>query len=188
MHFNYHGRKEQIKPEHIWYLTWLLALLLSVVFYFCWYQPLQAKLTTLREQTQSLHLQTQTLQQAQQSYGDIKTYAQELHQQQQHFAQVLPKELAANKFLTTIQRLAALHGVTLTKVVPNRENTEENVAVLPIQLHFTGSYFQILDFWHDLQAQQRLLQVREFSLQIDAQGSAKLLGNATICIFAVKKA
>lgn len=183
LHLNFLCHSKKLTTKTCCQLVLLLSLLFGAGFCFGIHLPLQKQAAAWQTEAEQNRQSVQEVQALQQRYGDFSVYAKKLGTSKQQLDKSLPDELSIRNFLLNLQKLAAAHDVFLTQIAPEKATTKKQVEVQPIKLQFTGSYFAIVDFLHDLRAQGRLVQMQAFSLKSTTKGS-NLHGSCILCIYA----
>lgn len=143
---------------------WLAAaaagsLVLGAVVMAFIHAPLQAERQACREEVRTLQRQIVAVTNYQNAHLDMSAYEQELTDRQARADKALPEELAQGDFLLLLQREAFRHHVALQQVTPQTVQKQADLQILPVEVKFCCTYFDLLDFLRGLRESERCIQV-----------------------------
>ena len=165
----------------------LSGLALVAVVAMAWFfviSPLRADTATVN---QSIADETTKLQAAQAKLASAeKTRAQGMANQAVllELAKMVPQDSQVPSLLVQIQNLADQSGVVFLSLTPGAPIDSDDFQIIPLQLEFAGSYFDLSDFAYRVEqfvaGPGRLLTVKSVQLQIGSTDAAATTGTSTL--------
>ena len=149
---------------------WLAAaaagsLVLGAVVMAFIHVPLQAERQACREEVRTLQRQIVAVTNYQNAHLDLSAYGQELTDRKARADKALPAELAQGDFLSLLQREALRHHVALQQVTPQAVQRQQDMQVLPVEVRFRCTYFDLLAFLRGLRESERCIQVERTAVR-----------------------
>lgn len=93
---------------------------------------------------------------------------------------ILPDSAEWAPFLDTIQRSATISGITLASWEPKAEVTDEFYVKVPMEVKVTGRYHQIAKFFSTIGQSDRIINMANIGLKIDARSAQPAAGAGNI--------
>ena len=87
----------------------------------------------------------------------------------------LPDDPEMPTFLSTLQTVATISGVTLTSWSPGEESPEEFYAKVPMALKLEGKFHQVAKFFYGIGQVDRIINMENIAVSILEDGSKKAL-------------
>ncbi len=143
-----------------------------VVFYGDVSGQIQSKRTELDDQKAKLA----------EAEGAKREYNKDLQEKQKHEAlarkhkKILPDDPEMPTFLSTLQTVATISGVTLTSWSPGEEQPEEFYAKVPMQLKLEGKFHQVAKFFYGIGQVDRIINMENISVVVKDTGGDKTTG------------
>lgn len=89
----------------------------------------------------------------------------ERQQRQNELKKILPSSAEYPSFLSAIQSVANVSGVTLTAWSPEPEVSKEFYATVPMELSLTGRFHQVAKFFYGVGQLPRIINMEDISIQ-----------------------
>src|SRR5215831_9182224 len=141
-----------------------LAGLVAVVYFVIFYGEVADAIDRQKRQEQVL---TNDLTQARQGefayHKDLAELA-ERQQRQREFNKILPETTEYPAFLSAVQGVANISGVSLQGWSPMEEVAQKFFARVPMRLSLTGKFHQIAKFFYGIGQLDRIINVENISL------------------------
>ena len=149
---------------------WLLASLVFSVMtcicvYFFVHVPMRQWTETARAETKDARQVLSSVEQYRAEHVDEHSYEKALLERQERADKALPDTMEQGVFLATLQRLAFQHKIKLTQVTPKAVAVREGLHIMPVEVKFRSSYFELLSFLRSLREEERFIQVTRTSVQ-----------------------
>ncbi len=90
---------------------------------------------------------------------------------------MLPDEAEMPTFLSTLQSVATISGVTLASWKPKDEVAEQFYAKLPMELKLVGKFHQIAKFFYGIGQVDRIINMENIQLTVHQDAGAAKAGN-----------
>jgi type IV pilus assembly protein PilO len=142
----------------------LLVVLTGFAYYVLFYGDVADAIAKERKQEQSL---VDDLSKAKQSQFEYQRDLAELAQRQQRQRElntVLPETTQYPAFLSSIQGVANVSGVTLQGWTPQDEVLQKFFAKVPMRLSIQGKYHQVAKFFYGVGQLDRIINIENISL------------------------
>ncbi len=133
-----------------------------VVFYGDVSGQIQSKRTELDEQKAKLA----------EAEGAKREYNKDLAEKSKHevlarkHKKILPDDPEMPTFLSTLQTVATISGVTLTSWAPGEEAPEEFYAKVPMQLKLEGKFHQVAKFFYGIGQVDRIINMENINVSL----------------------
>jgi type IV pilus assembly protein PilO len=85
-------------------------------------------------------------------------------QRARELEKILPKNTEDAAFLSSLQSVANVSGVTLAGWTPSKEAAEQYYARIPMKLELTGRYHQVAKFFHGVGQLDRIINMENISI------------------------
>lgn len=158
------------------------TLLAGGGFYFLVHIPLQAAANAMEGQAHSLARQVSVIGNFTNAHSGDKSYWQDLARRQALVDKALPESMGSGRLGAELERLAGRCSISLLEFAPQQEQQAAGYDILPVKLHVRGQYFSLLAFLQGLRDGERLVTVKDMSLQAAA---GKIEGTLWLNIYAV---
>ena len=167
---------------------WLLAavgvsLLASAFVYFFIHVPMQAKREQAQAESQAMRQDLQAIEAYRSAHASEASYEKDLLARQARVDKALPDRLEQGVFLGRLQQLAFQNKIKLTQVAPKVAAVRDGLQVMPVEVKFRSSYFELLSFLRSLRDEDRYIQVVRTAVQ---EKDGALNCQVELRIFAVK--
>jgi Tfp pilus assembly protein PilO len=141
----------------------LVAILLTVAFYFLLWQPRQEELVAIEEETTALEAQATQLQRQIAELEDVQAREVEIRAQLARLEEYIPTGPAQPAVIRQFQAAADAAGVEITSVTfgepvpaegaPPTGEPGTGLAEIPVTMLFEGGYFQMVDLFRRLEVE-----------------------------------
>lgn len=149
---------------------WLLlslgiSLLCFALVYFFVHGPMQARREQAQTEALAMRREIQAVEAYRKAHAAEPSYEKDLLARQARADQALPDRLEQGVFLGKLQQLAFQHKIKLTQVVPKAAAVRDGLQVMPVEVRFRSSYFELLSFLRSLREDDRYIQVARTTVQ-----------------------
>jgi type IV pilus assembly protein PilO len=141
-----------------------LVVVLLVAYFVVFYGDLSNSINTAKEQEQRLRRDLAEAKKAEFAYQEDLKALTELEQRQRELNKQLPMNTEYPAFLSAVQTVANVTGVTLTAWSPSQEVPEQFYARVPMKLELTGRFHQIAKFFYGIGQLDRIINLENISL------------------------
>lgn len=141
-----------------------LVAVLAVAYFVVFYGDLSNSLDSARSEEQRLRRDLSEAKKAEFAYQEDLKALTELEQRQRELNKQLPMNTEYPAFLSAIQTVANVTGVTLTAWSPSQEVPEQFYARVPMKLELSGRYHQIAKFFYGVGHLDRIINLENISL------------------------
>ena len=167
---------------------WLLvsasvSLLLAGMVYFFVHEPMQERTRQAQAESQAMRQDLRDIEAYRQAHAGEQSYEKDLLARQARVDKALPDDMEQGAFLSKLQQLALTHKIKLTQVAPKAVAVRDGLAVMPVEVKFRSSYFELLSFLRSLREEPRYIQVARTAVQ-EKDGALNCL--LELRIYAVK--
>jgi type IV pilus assembly protein PilO len=129
------------------------------------YGDISSQIAAAERQEQQLRADLAEAQKAQIKYQKDLAELADRKQRQRELNKVLPKETEYPAFLSSIQSVANVTGVSLSAWTPQGEVKEKYYAKIPMRLEVKGRFHQIAKFFYAVGQLDRIINMENISLQ-----------------------
>jgi type IV pilus assembly protein PilO len=141
-----------------------LVALVGFAYYVVLYGDVADAIARAKKQQQSLEADLATTKQSQFEYQrDLAELAQR-QQKQRELNTVLPETTQYPAFLSALQGVANVAGVTLQGWTPQDEVVQKFFAKVPMRLSLVGKYHQVAKFFYGVGQLDRIINIENISL------------------------
>jgi type IV pilus assembly protein PilO len=138
--------------------------LTAVAYWVVFYGDISSKITSARAQETTLRSELARARKAEFSYQkDLEELAQR-KQRQRELNKMLPKETEYPAFLSSVQSVANVTGVSLSAWSPQGEVKEKYYARIPMKIEVDGRYHQVAKFFYGVGQVDRIINMENISL------------------------
>jgi type IV pilus assembly protein PilO len=142
----------------------VLVVLLGFAYYVLFYGDVADAIAKEKRQQQTLETDLAKAKQSQFEYQrDLADLAQ-LKQRQRELNTVLPESTQYPAFLSSIQGVANVSGITLQGWTPQEEIVQKFFAKVPMRLSLQGKYHQVAKFFYGVGQLDRIINIENISL------------------------
>lgn len=149
---------------------WLLisvgvSLLVLFFVYFFIHLPMQVRMEQAQAESQEMRQELQSIAAYRKAHATEPSYEKDLLERQARADRALPDRLEQGEFLGKLQQLAFQHKIKLMQVVPKVAAVRDGLQVMPVEVKFRSSYFELLSFLRSLREEARYIQVARTAVQ-----------------------
>jgi type IV pilus assembly protein PilO len=160
------------------------ALLLgAVAYYVVFFDDLSRSIDRAKEREKSLHADLATARQNEFAYQRDLAELTERQQRQNQLAKVLPNSTEYPAFLSSLQSVSNISGITLSAWAPQPEVLEKFYARVPMRLDVEGRFHQIAKFFYGIGQLDRIINMENITMsepkEIDKDYVVKVTALAT---------
>jgi type IV pilus assembly protein PilO len=133
--------------------------LVTIAYWIFFYTDVSSKIDQSTRQTGQLRSELVSQQQAQQSYIADRDDLAMRQQRQRELNKVLPESTEQAAFLSSIQQVANVSGLSLNAWQPLEEKNETFFAKVPMRLDMRGHFHQVAKFAYEIGKLDRIINV-----------------------------
>jgi type IV pilus assembly protein PilO len=160
-----------------------VLLLGAAAYYILFYDDLAQSIDRARTREKSLHAELATARQNEFAYQRDLAELTERQQRQNQLAKVLPNSTEYPAFLSSLQSVSNMSGITLSAWAPQPEVTEKFYARVPMRLDVEGRFHQIAKFFYGIGQLDRIINMENISMtdpkEVDKDTVVKVTALAT---------
>ena len=170
-----------IQDPMVWppWFTWLMGLVAAVALVGAgWYFVLQDQQKDLVKKQREETTLTQTYKSKAAIVASLPAYEKQMEQVKKILAEMeyaLPDSQAMASLLTDITNAVLSQGLTITLFQPRAEVPSGVYAMVPIDIEVMGGFHQVAEFVSTISAMDRIVTVRNLSMQITGDDTANQL-------------
>jgi type IV pilus assembly protein PilO len=142
----------------------LLTLFFGVVFYFMFYSELITKSDSLDRQMAGLRQEKASYEEKKRQYNSFRAEVMKLLEEQKELIKVLPTDAEIPTFLQAVHAQGELSGLNILTFEQLPEQRQNFYAVIPVRMAISGSYHQILKFFHAVGQLKRIVNISNLTL------------------------
>jgi len=141
-----------------------LALLIGAAYFVVFYNEVSSAITAQQRQEQTLRQDLGNARQSEAAYNQDLMELKKKEQLQRELNKILPETTESPAFLSAIQGVANVSGVTLQSWTPLPEVRQQFFAKVPMKLTLEGRFHQIVKFFWGVGQLDRIINVENISL------------------------
>lgn len=141
-----------------------LALLVGATYFVVFYNEVSSAITAQQRQEQNLRQELGSARQSEAAYNQDLMELKKKEQRQRDLNKILPETTESPAFLSAIQGVANVAGVTLQSWTPLPESNQKFFAKVPMKLTLTGRFHQIVKFFWGVGQLDRIINVENIVL------------------------
>ncbi len=138
--------------------------LVGVAYWVVFYGDIAQNIASAQKKETALKGQLAAAKKAQVAYQKDLAELHEREERKAEIEKVLPSQAQYPSFLSSVQSVANLSGVTLTAWDPESEVKEEFYARVPMKLRMEGKFHQIAKFFYSTAQLDRIINMEEISI------------------------
>ena len=141
-----------------------LALLIGAVYFVVFFNEVSSAIASEQRQEQRLRQDLGNARQSEAAYNQDLMELKKKEQLQRELNKILPETTESPAFLSAIQGVANVSGVTLQSWTPLPEVRQQFFAKVPMKLTLEGRFHQIVKFFWGVGQLDRIINVENISL------------------------
>jgi type IV pilus assembly protein PilO len=142
----------------------VLAALTLVVYWVVFHNDIQNSVNTAKAEYTRKQGDLSEAEAAKQAYQKDLAELADREQRQRELSKILPQTTEYPAFLSAIQSVANITGVTLLSWTPQAEGNEQFYARVPMKLSLSGRYHQIAKFFYQVGQLDRIINMENISI------------------------
>ncbi|MFO7178499.1 MAG: type 4a pilus biogenesis protein PilO [Pseudomonadota bacterium] len=150
-------------PAKVGVAVGLLALV-GIVYFVVFYGNVASDIEAAKVEEGRLRMELAEARKAEFAYEKDLSELTARKQQQRELNKMLPTDTEYPAFLSAVQNVANVSGVTLTAWSPSPEVPEQFYARVPMRLELTGRFHQIAKFFYGIGQLDRIINMENISL------------------------
>ncbi|HEY5956003.1 MAG TPA: type 4a pilus biogenesis protein PilO [Polyangiaceae bacterium] len=141
------------------------SVLLAAAYYLMFYEELSSSISAAQNKESQLQRSLSDARQVEQSYQRDLAELTDRQQRQNQLAKVLPSTTEYPAFLSALQTVANVSGVTLTSWSPEPEQVEQFYARVPMNLTLEGRFHHVAKFFYGVGQLDRIINMENISVK-----------------------
>lgn len=141
-----------------------LLLLVGIAYFVVFYGDMASSIKAAQSQEIQLRQDLSDARKAEFAYQRDLAELTERQQRQRELNKVLPLTTEAPAFLSALQNVANMAGVSLSAWSPQPEVTEDFYARVPMKLEITGRFHQIAKFFYGVGQLERIINIDDIKI------------------------
>lgn len=142
-----------------------LAIILGIAYFVVLYGDLASSIKAAESRERTLREDLSEARKAEFAYQRDLAELTERQHRQRELNKVLPVTSETPAFLSALQTVANVAGVSLAAWNPMPEQTEEFYARIPMRLELVGRYHQVAKFFYGVGQLERIINIENISIQ-----------------------
>ena len=142
----------------------LLAALTAIVYYVVWYGDVSDAIDKQKRQEQALRTDLAQAQQSEFAYHKDLAELTDRQQRQRELNKILPEKTEYPAFLSALQGVANVAGVSLQGWSPQEEVVQKFFARVPMKLTVLGKFHQVAKFFYGVGQLDRIINIENIVL------------------------
>jgi type IV pilus assembly protein PilO len=141
-----------------------LVGVLAIAYFVVFYGDLSNSINTAKSEEQRLRKDLEEARKAEFAYEKDLAELTLREQRQRELNKMLPTNTEYPAFLSAVQNVANVTGVTLTAWSPSQEVPEQFYARVPMKLELSGRFHQVAKFFYGVGQLDRIINMENISL------------------------
>ena len=142
----------------------LFVVLIGVAYFVVFYGDLASSITAEKSREEKLRGELSTARQAEFSYQKDLAELSDRQQRQRELVKILPTETEYPAFLSSLQNVANVAGISLTAWSPLPEEPDQFYSRVPMKVTLSGRYHQVAKFFYGVGQLDRVINMENISL------------------------
>ncbi len=142
----------------------ILVVLVAVVYFVVFYGDLATSISAEQGRGRQLTGDLADAQKAQHAYQMDLAELADRQQRQRELNKILPATTEYPAFLSAVQAVANVAGVSLTAWTPQDESPDLFYARVPMRVELTGRFHQVAKFFYNVGQLDRIINMEDISL------------------------
>jgi type IV pilus assembly protein PilO len=142
----------------------LLAALTAIVYYVIWYGDVSDAIDKQKRQEQALRTDLVQAQQSEFAYHKDLAELTDRQQRQRELNKILPEKTEYPAFLSALQGVANVAGVSLQGWSPQEEVVQKFFARVPMKLTVLGKFHEVAKFFYGVGQLDRIINIENIAL------------------------
>jgi type IV pilus assembly protein PilO len=142
----------------------LMVALTGILYYVIWYGDVSDAIDKQKKQESALSTELAQAQQTAFEYHKDLAELTERQQRQRELNKILPEKTEYPAFLSALQGVANVSGISLQGWSPQEEVVQKFFARVPMKLAIVGKFHQIAKFFYGVGQLDRIINIENISL------------------------
>jgi len=160
-----------------------VLLICAAAYYFVFYSDMSQSIERTQSREKTLHADLAAARQNEFAFQRDLAELTERQQRQNQLAKVLPNSTEYPAFLSSLQSVSNMSGVTLSAWAPQPEVLDKFYARVPMRLDLEGRFHQIAKFFYGVGQLDRIINMENISMtdpkEVDKDYVVKVTALAT---------
>ena len=160
-----------------------VLLICAAAYYFVFYSDMAQSIERAQSREKSLHADLAAARQNEFAFQRDLAELTERQQRQNQLAKVLPNSTEYPAFLSSLQSVSNMSGITLSAWAPQPEVLDKFYARVPMRLDLEGRFHQIAKFFYGVGQLDRIINMENISMtdprEVDKEYVVKVTALAT---------
>jgi type IV pilus assembly protein PilO len=154
-----------------WLILLVLMLGIFVGFYLLIYSGLEDEIVSQKANLDNIELQKSEIMRKIANKEEILGEIDELKRRKESVEKVLPKKAEIPQLLQKIYGQAKIVGMDILLFSPGDEKGQALYSEIPVQMDITGTYDQVADFYYNVGRMDRIVNIKNISIERKSGGS-----------------
>jgi type IV pilus assembly protein PilO len=141
-----------------------LVVLVGVAYFVVFYGDLSSSIKAAQQRERQLHTEIGEARQAEHSYQKDLNELTDRRQRERELNKILPATTEYPSFLSSLQGVANVSGISLSAWTPQEEVPEQFYARVPMKLELAGRYHQIAKFFYGVGQLDRIINMENIAI------------------------
>ena len=160
----------------------ILMGIVDALYFVVFFTDVEGQINQAIDQEQSLKGELQQAEEAKAAYQkDVEERAKK-QQSEREQRKVLPDEAETPSFLSSVQGIATISGVTLKTYKPEDEGSEEYYVRVPMSLELEGRFHQIARFFFGVGQLDRVINIENIEMEVMPTQAASDTGEVVLAV------
>ncbi|MBK6515617.1 MAG: type 4a pilus biogenesis protein PilO [Polyangiaceae bacterium] len=160
----------------------ILMGIVAALYFVVFFTDVDGQINQAIAQEQSLKGELQQAEEAKAAYQkDVEERAKK-QQSEREQRKVLPDEAETPSFLSSVQGIATISGVTLKTYKPEDEGSEEYYVRVPMSLELEGRFHQIARFFFGVGQLDRVINIENIEMEVMPTQAASDTGEVVLAV------
>ena len=160
-----------------------VLLICAAAYYFVFYSDMSQSIERAQSREKTLHADLAAARQSEFAFQRDLAELTERQQRQNQLAKVLPNSTEYPAFLSSLQSVSNMSGITLSAWAPQPEVLDKFYARVPMRLDLEGRFHQIAKFFYGVGQLDRIINMENISMtdprEVDKDYVVKVTALAT---------
>jgi type IV pilus assembly protein PilO len=148
----------------------LLMIAIGILFYVVIYSSLETDIEAAKVTKNTLLTEETNIKRKVANREDLEASLVDLRTRKEKIEKVLPHKAEIPKLLQKIYGQAKIVGLKIKRFEPNNEHQQDLYTEIPVSIALEGSYDQTADFFYYVGRMERIVNIKEISMERSSGG------------------
>lgn len=141
-----------------------LVAVTALIYLFVFHNDIQERIETAKSKSEQLYKELEAAREAQHAYAKDLEELTDKEQGQRELSKILPKTAEAPAFLSSVQAVADVTGISLTSWTPQATVPEKYYARVPVAMKIEGTFHEIARFFYNVGQLDRIINIENIQI------------------------